>query len=249
MEAMTGSAVLVLLGLSAATFVGAVAQRSTGMGFALLAAPFLTLVLGPFEGILVANVCGTVASALNLTQVWRDVDWRRALVLVPTGVVGVIPGAIAVLLAPSAPLMVGVSVVVIAGLALTMLLRGRTLPNSRALAATGGLASGFMNVTAGVGGPGVVIYARATAWPHRHFAATAQLHFCTLGVASLVAKQSLPTLPWSGWTALAVALVGGLLVGNRLSTRLDPALAMRLVMIVAIAGAVIALARGLAVMA
>lgn len=239
---------LILLGLAAATFVGAVAQRSTGMGFALLASPFLTLVLGPFEGILVANVCGTVASALNLSQIWRDVDWRRALVLVPTGVIGVIPGAIAVRVAPSAPLMVGVSLVVIIGLVLTLLLRGRSVPNSRALAATGGLASGFMNVTAGVGGPGVVVYARATGWPHRSFAATAQLHFLALGTASLLAKQSLPTLPWSGWTALAVALLGGLLVGNRLSTRLDPALAMRLVMSVAIAGAAVALLRGLAVL-
>lgn len=245
---MSDPGLLVLLGLAAATFVGAVAQRSTGMGFALLASPFLTLVLGPFEGILVANVCGTVASALNLTQVWRDVDWRRALVLVPTGVLGVIPGAVAVLLAPQAPLMVGVSLVVIVGLALTLLLRGRTLPNSRSLAATGGLASGFMNVTAGVGGPGVVIYARATGWTHRHFAATAQLHFCTLGIVSLAAKQALPTLPVLGWAALGASLLGGLLVGNRLSLRLDPVLAMRLVMIVAIAGATVALLRGVFVM-
>lgn len=238
----------VLLGLAAATFVGAVAQRSTGMGFALLASPFLTLILGPFEGILVANVCGTVASALNLSQIWHDVDWRRAMVLVPTGVIGVIPGAIAVLVAPTAPLMVGVSLVVIVGLALTLLLRGRSIPNSRSLAAIGGLASGFMNVTAGVGGPGVVIYARATGWPHRNFAATAQLHFLVLGVTSLLAKQSLPTLPGMGWVALTVALVSGLLVGNRLAPRLDPLLAMRLVMIVAIAGASLALLRGIAVL-
>ena len=99
---MSDPGLLVLLGLAAATFAGAVAQRSTGMGFALLASPFLTLVLGPFEGILVANVCGTVASALNLSQVWRDVDWRRGSgARALPGVVGVVPGAIAVLLAPT----------------------------------------------------------------------------------------------------------------------------------------------------
>lgn len=243
---MTEAGTLVLLGLAAATFVGAVAQRSTGMGFALLASPFLTLVLGPFEGILVANVCGTVASLLNLTQVWRDVDWRRAAILVPMGVVGVVPGAIAVLLLPTAPLMIGVSAVVIIGLGLTMMLRGRTLPSSKALAATGGLASGFMNVTAGVGGPGVVVYARATGWPHHRFAATAQLHFLALGITSLAAKQALPTLPAIGWAALLVSLILGLLVGNRLATKIEPALAMRLVMSVAMAGAIIALGRGIA---
>lgn len=242
---MTEAGTLVLLGLAAATFVGAVAQRSTGMGFALLASPFLTLVLGPFEGILVANVCGTVASLLNLTQVWRDVDWRRAAILVPMGLVGVVPGAIAVLLLPTAPLMIGVSAVVIIGLGLTMMLRGRTLPSSKALAATGGLASGFMNVTAGVGGPGVVVYARATGWPHHRFAATAQLHFLALGITSLAAKQALPTLPAIGWAALLVSLILGLLVGNRLATKIEPALAMRLVMSVAMAGAILALGRGI----
>lgn len=242
---MTEAGTLVLLGLAAATFVGAVAQRSTGMGFALLASPFLTLVLGPFEGILVANVCGTVASLLNLTQVWRDVDWRRAAILVPMGVVGVVPGAIAVLLLPTAPLMIGVSAVVIIGLGLTMMLRGRTLPSSKALAATGGLASGFMNVTAGVGGPGVVVYARATGWPHHRFAATAQLHFLALGITSLAAKQALPTLPAIGWAALLMSLILGLLVGNRLATKIEPALAMRLVMSVAMAGAILALGRGI----
>lgn len=243
---MTGAGLLVMLGLAAATFVGAVAQRSTGMGFALLASPFLTLVLGPFEGILVANVCGTIASLLNLTQVWRDVDWSRAAVLVPMGVVGVVPGAIAVTLLPSAPLMVGVSAVVIVGLGLTMLLRGRTLPSSRLLAGTGGLASGFMNVTAGVGGPGVVVYARATGWEHHRFAATAQLHFMVLGIVSLAAKQSLPTLPALGWVSLLLALLLGLLAGNKLAPRIEPAMAMRIVMSVAMAGALIALARGAA---
>ena len=60
----------------------------------------------------------------------------------------------------------------------------------------------------------------------------------------MAAKQSLPSLPRAGWAALAVALLGGLLVGNRLSQRLDPVLAMRIVMIVALAGASIALLRG-----
>lgn len=243
---MTDIGMPVLAALAVVTLVGAVAQRSTGMGFALLAAPFLTLALGPFQGILVANVCGTASAALNLTQVRRDVDWRRAAVLVPAGVIGVLPGAAAALLLPAAPLTIGVSLVVIAGLALTILLSGRSLPSSRPLAAAGGLASGFMNVTAGVGGPGVVVYARATAWPHQRFAATAQLHFCVLGIASLLAKRSLPSLPAAGWTALLAALVAGLVLGGMLAPRIEPQLAMRLVMILAMAGALLALLRGIA---
>ena len=242
---MTVAALLPLLGLAVTVLVGALAQRSTGMGFALLSAPFLVLVLGPFEGILVTNLCGAMSSALNVLAQRHDVDWPRAAVLVPMGVVGVIPGAVAVMLIPEAPLMVAVSAVVIAGLALTLLLRGRTLPRSRALGAAGGLASGFMNVTAGVGGPGVVIYARATGWPHRQFAATAQLQFLVLSVVSLAAKRSLPTLDPLSWAVLVIALLAGTIAGSWLGPRIPPERAMQIVLVLAVAGSLIALARGL----
>jgi uncharacterized membrane protein YfcA len=245
---MTVPLLLPLLGMCATVLVGALAQRSTGMGFALLSAPFLMLVLGPFEGILVANVCGAVSSAINLVALRADVDRSRAAVLVPMGVVGVVPGAIAVLLIPEAPLMVAVSAVVIAGLALTLLLRGRTLPQSRALGAAGGLASGFMNVPAGVGGPGVVIYAAATGWAHRGFAATAQLQFLVLGIVSLAAKGALPSLDPFSWVALLAALLVGTIAGSRLAPRLPPERAMRIVLVLAVAGSLLALGRGLALL-
>src|SRR5699024_8900933 len=83
----------------------------------------------------------------------------------------------------------------------------------------GGFASGVMTVTAGVGGPGLVVYALATQWEHRGFAATAQLHFAVLGAAALVAKWSLPTLPVAGWALPLVMMVVGLLGGNVLARR------------------------------
>lgn len=43
---------LLLAALGAVILAGAFTMRSTGMGFSLVAAPFLVLVLGPFEGIL-----------------------------------------------------------------------------------------------------------------------------------------------------------------------------------------------------
>ncbi|MFC0673268.1 sulfite exporter TauE/SafE family protein [Brachybacterium hainanense] len=234
-----------IFGMALCTVVGAAAQRATGMGFALLASPFLVLVLGPFQGILVINVAGVIASSIVLLQVGRDVDWPRAAVIVPMGVIGVIPGAIAVDLLPGGPLAVVVSLIVILGLAGTMLLRGRTLPHSPALGAAGGLASGFMSVTAGVGGPGVVVYARATGWEHRHFAATAQLVGVTMGIVSLAAKRSLPSLGAAGWTALLLAIGAGLLVGNVAARRIDEQAAMRAVMVIAMIGALLALGQGI----
>lgn len=236
---------LLLLGMALSIFVGAVSQRATGMGFALLSAPFLVLVLGPWEGILAVNAAGCVTNSLILTRVWRDIDWPRAKVLVPMGVLGVVPGAVAATLLPEAPLTIMVSLLVILGLGATLLMRDRTVPPSTALGATGGFASGFMNVTAGVGGPGVVVYARATGWEHHRFAATAQLQGLVLGIVSLTAKRSLPSLEPTGWATLLIALLLGLVVGECLARRVDGSSLMRGVMVIAMTGAMLALARGL----
>lgn len=235
---------LLVLAMAASTFVGALAQRSTGMGFALLSAPFLVLVLGPLQGILVVNAASCVASALILVQVWRDIEWSRAAVLVPMGALGVIPGAVAVALLPEAPLTIVVSLLVILGLTATLLMRDRTVPPSLGLGAMGGFASGFMNVTAGVGGPGVVVYARATGWPHHRFAATVQLHGLVLSIVSLLAKRELPSLEPTGWAALLLALVLGLVAGDQLARRVDGSSLMRSVMVIAMTGGILALARG-----
>ena len=194
------------LGLAAlAVLAGAVSVRTTGMGFALLSAPFLVMALGPLEGILVTNVCGIVAALLNLIVIRADLDWRRAAKVVPAGIVGTLPGALLVLWLPAPVLAIAISLLVIAGLLFTLGSRSLQVPNSFWVGAGGGFASGLMTVTAGVGGPGLVIYALATQWEHRSFAATAQLHFAVLGAAALIAK-------WS--PALAAARGMGAAAGN-----------------------------------
>ncbi|MGI8769655.1 MAG: sulfite exporter TauE/SafE family protein [Propionibacteriaceae bacterium] len=236
---------LLLAALGAVILAGAFTLRSTGMGFSLVAAPFLVLVLGPFEGILVANCCSVASSLLNLTQVHAAVDWRQARWLIPAGVLGVIPGALAVRALPLPILAIVVSVIVLVALAFTVLARSLHLPSSPVVAGVGGFASGFMNVTAGVAGPGLVVYAVATRWQHRQFAATAQVHFAVLSLTSLVLKGTVPRLPWAGWLTIAPALAAGLVLGNLMARRIDAAVAMRLVIVIAGVGAVAVLVRAI----
>lgn len=228
-----------------AILVGAIAMRATGMGFALLSAPFLVMALGPFEGVLVTNVCSVIAALLNLTQIHADIDWRRAASMVPAGLLGTIPGALLVLLIPSAALLIAVSVVVIAALLFTVLSRSMEVPNSMWIGAAGGLSSGFTNVTAGIAAPGLVIYALATRWEHRSFAATVQVHFIVLGVAALVSKAALPSLPPLGWVVMIGLLVIGLVGGNILARWVNGAKAMRWIIVIALAGALGSLIQGL----
>ncbi len=231
---------LLLAALGAVILAGAFTMRSTGMGFSLVAAPFLVLVLGPFEGILVANCCSVASSLLNLTQLHAAVDWRQARWLIPAGVLGVIPGALAVRALP-----LPILAIVLVALAFTVLARSLHLPSSPVVAGVGGFASGFMNVTAGVAGPGLVVYAVATRWQHRQFAATAQVHFAVLSLTSLVLKGTVPRLPWAGWLTIAPALAAGLVLGNLMARRIDAAVAMRLVIVIAGVGAVAVLVRAI----
>lgn len=73
-----------------AVVMGAGMQRITGMGFALVAAPFLVLLLGPVEGVVLVNVCGAVTAGAIIVRVVRDIDWKRYAALTASAVLGIV---------------------------------------------------------------------------------------------------------------------------------------------------------------
>jgi uncharacterized membrane protein YfcA len=230
------------LGLAAAVALGAATQRITGLGFALVAAPFLVLLLGPFAGVLVINVLGVVASVLVLAQVRRDVDVRRGLLLSAPALVAVLPGALVARHTAPAVLqvLVGGCVVVALLVVLGTARRSDTRPASgtgTGAALLAGAASGFMNATAGVGGPALTVYAVASRWPQRAFAATAQLCFVVIGTATVAAK-GLPSLAARDWAVAAAALAAGLGVGTLLARRVSPTRARTAALALALVGSV-----------
>jgi len=70
----------------AAVVMGAGMQRITGMGFALVAAPFLVLLLGPVEGVVLVNLCGAVTAGAIIFRVVRDIDFAKQVMVVETAV-------------------------------------------------------------------------------------------------------------------------------------------------------------------
>lgn len=225
--------------------VGAGFQRLTGMGFALVTTPFLVLTLGPFEGVLVTNLCGIISALLNLTLVHRDVQWRRLARFTPFSLVGIAGGALVLLVLPTEPLAILVSVLILVAIGVTVLFRSGDVRDSLPVSSGFGAASGFMNVTAGVGGPALAVYAVATGWSHRHFAASAQAHFALISILSLAAKGSLPSMPVSGWVVTLLAILVGIGVGERLAGRFAERTLMRLVIVLATAGAVMTIGQAL----
>ena len=231
---------LASLGLAAAVSAGAGTQRITGLGFALVSAPFVVLLLGPFTGVLLVNVLGVAASVLVLAQVRRDVDVRRGLLLSAPALVAVLPGAWVARHTPPDVLQVLVGGCVVVAL-LVVLWTGRRSDarpvTGTAPALLAGAASGFMNATAAVGGPALTVYAVATRWPQHAFAATAQLCFTVVGAASVAAK-GLPSLPVTDWVVAAAALAVGLGVGTLLAARVSPTTARTAALALALVGSV-----------
>jgi uncharacterized membrane protein YfcA len=232
-----------------AVVMGAGMQRITGMGFALVAAPFLVLLLGPVEGVVLVNVCGAVTAGAIIFRVARDIDWKRYAMLAFSALAGIIPAAFLVRLVPPAVLEISIGVTLAAGLTVLLLLKSATLPpRRRYLFAAGGL-SGFMNTAAGVGGPAVSMYSIATRWQHTSFAATMQPYFFTIGAFSLISKAltapaTFPALPWGMWVAVGASCLAGLVLGDVASKYVPTRAAQVLLIILAYQGAAATIIRG-----
>jgi uncharacterized membrane protein YfcA len=241
----------VLLPVAISVLVGALAQRITGMGFALIASPALVILLGPFDGVIIVNVCAVLSSLLILPRVWRAVDWRRFGWLVVPAFAGSIAGALTATLIPGPVLQVGIGALVIAALSVTLAVtRTEHVARDPGAAIAAGTASGFMNAAAGVGGPALSVYAVASRWSQTAFAATAQAYFVAIGAVALVSKLApsgwvLPELEPGAWPWVIAALLTGLVLGELLAPRVGHRAARIAVIAIAYLGGAAALIDGL----
>lgn len=236
---MTTELLLLPLGVAA----GALTQRVTGIGFALVSAPLLVLVAGPFQGVVLANLLSLIVSLGVFTSTWRQTEWRRGVLLAMPAVAAIPLGALVAKRVPAPMLMVIIGTLVVLALgAVQLSTRARVLRGPQgALAA--GAASGFMNVTAGVGGPAMVLYALSTDWDHRRFVATFQFYSIFINLASLLAKGP-PQISRPALVASLCALVVGLAAGELLSRRVNAEQAKRAILVLALAGALSTVIKG-----
>lgn len=230
--------------VAGAAAVGAFSQRVSGLGFSLIVAPSLALAVGPRDGIALTNVLSVVVSLSILATSIRHLDRARCAILLPAGLMGVIPGAIVFRLLPTGPLQVTVGVVTGLGLAAVAATRRLRVASGRGVTAAAGLASGFTTTVAGAGGPALAVYAVATDWPQRQFAATAQVNFAVQAIAAL-GIRGIPRLPLPWLGAAIAAAIGGLVVGHFLAHRIKSAHARRAAITLAALATAVTIVRGL----
>lgn len=238
-----------------AVVAGALAQRLAGLGFGLLVSPVLVVLLGPFDGVMIINLCGAASSLLILSRVWRHVSWRRYLGLAACALIGVVPGAWLASHVPEAPLEICIGALLILGLLASQRLnRSEWRVSGPVPMASLGFTSGLMNAAAGVGGPAITAYAMVTRWEQKSFGATLQPYFVTTGLSSLLSKYlfsggHLPALQGWQWMGILAAMILGIVAGDLLAGRVRPGVVRRIVVAIAYAGAVSTMAKGVVEMA
>jgi uncharacterized protein len=222
---------------------GAALQRMTGLGLALVGAPFLVAVLGPQDGVSFGNALQTVLCLLVLAGTWRATRWGAAGALLVGAAVGVPAGALLVGALPAGPLLVVVGTLALLGIALAALPQAGAVLRGLPGAIASGVAAGFVNAAAGVGGPLISAYGLAQRWDRSSFVPTAQVVLLAINVTSLLLK-GVPHLHTGVWVAGAAALVVGVAAGGPVSRRVGPVAGRRLVLVVATAGALATVVRG-----
>ncbi len=168
---------------------------------------------------------------------------RVAALLLVTSAIGIVPGTLIAKSLPASWLGILIGGVTLAALAATVFLRkSKLFVGARGTGIAGAL-SGFMNVTAVVGGPPIAIYANSTNWEYKEYLATVQLYFAGLNVLSLLAR-GVPDLPTAGWAVAVGAAVAGLVIGNLLSSTINESVAKKAVLAIAGIGSLATVVQG-----
>ena len=246
------NSVLLVVVVVVAVSVGVIAQQVTGLGFALLAAPILVLLLGPVEGVILVNVTSVASALIVMARTRRDIDWGAYASITVAALIGLIPGALAAILLERPALEIVIGGTLTTALVLTLMIpaRDEQLRPRRLGMVAAGFVSGATNASSGIGGPPIVLFARLSGWKQSTFAATLQPYFATVGLLSAAVKAildpaSFVALEPLAWCAAAAGLALGVVIGAWAAGRLSGRTLRPLVAGVAVAGSAVVLIHGI----
>lgn len=230
--------------------VGACMQRVSGMGVGLIGGPVLSIAIGPVDGIMVINALAAINAVMTTVTVRRDVDWKKFALIGSVMAVGAVPGAWLISAITPAVLQIVVGALILIALAVTTF-GTRFVPQAsgRLPAVVAGVTGGFTNTLAGVAGPVITVYAQASRWEQRTFAATLQPLFVVSGVVSFGIKYvtgaaEITATDWGIWPAAILAMVIGIALGMVLAGVIRRDTARVIAVTIAFLGGVTVLARG-----
>jgi uncharacterized membrane protein YfcA len=218
---------------AAASLLGALATRMTGLGFALIAAPVYVVTFGPRDAVAVIIVIGGINALVVLWSLRDHVQWTRALLILVGGILGALPGAWVLANTPQRALELSISVLLIVSLFVTNLFPIGLTTDTRVVRLTAGVLWGFFTTSSALGSPPLAVYSRLTDWRPPSFSASVQPIFVVsapvfLTVHFLHGGSWLPQVPPPTAAAMVVAIAAGVALGNTAASRTSIRTAMRL---------------------
>jgi uncharacterized protein len=215
-----------------AMLAGALANSVSGMGFGLVCAPLLALVMDPRQAAALTILMSSPSGALVLFRDRRSVRMKDAALILVPGVLTAPLWAIALANVNQTSLARAAGATVLLGVSLLAVGFGSRRLTGTAGAVVAGAASSAMTLLAAVGGPPVALYAMNAGWSASRVRATLQTIFLPLnGVALIV--LGLPQWQPSVYLPALVGLAMGLLVGVGVVRYVGPRLARNLTLLLA----------------
>ncbi len=171
---------VVLVGL--ALFACALIQVTSGFGFALLAMPLVTLILGLDQAGPVVAAAGLFVNALNALRLHRDLNRSAFLRLSAAAVLGVAPGFWLHDHVPAPIVRATLGALLISYAGYTLLQPARLSPCRALWIWPAGFLGGALAAAYNIPGPPVVVYGDLRAWPRHEYRATLQTFFVLTGL-------------------------------------------------------------------
>lgn len=229
----------ILIPVAAVVLVSAAVQSATGFGFSIVAVPFLAVLLGVRDGVIVNLVLSMIANLAVTARVREHCSVPLVRMMALGSIFGLVPGMLVLYNTDVRILKIAIAVLVT--LVAVILLTGARfrLRQRRATSVVTGLASGFLAGSVGLGGPPLTVYLVGLDLGKVRYRATMATYFTVLNVvlvpAQIVVSGSFDVVLWSLLLLPAVA-VGGWL-GERMFVRLGESVFIRAVtVIVLVAG-------------
>lgn len=221
--------------------VAAFIQALSGFGFSLFIVPFLALLIGPKDTVLLANLLSTVSNAVQATHLRHHAERRTALILMAGSCVGMPVGLAVLLLVDAQALQLIIAGMVI--LFTLLLMRGVALHSAGLFGdLAAGVTSGILNTSTSMSGPPVVLYLQGRGLTPQHFRATVSMFFFVtslIGVALLLATGNAKPYVFAAFALAIPAVILGQRVGNLMFKRVDAVFFRRMVFgILLVSGAV-----------
>jgi len=236
--------VWVLVGVAGAVLVAAAAQQLAGFGFALMAMPVLSVLVGPKDAVAISAVASLAGGAVMAYRLRPLIDRPVLLRLVCGALPGLPIGVIGLRRLPEDPLRVAVGVVVLVmvGVLATGVRRRARGPKAEVLA---GFASGILGTSIGISGPPVVVVLQAGGQEQHAFRATIVAFFVVSNVVTLplvLLSGAVDTGRWPAAAAAVPAALVGTLAVERVASRVPPDRFRRLVLALLVVAALVTLA-------